>query len=62
MISKLGEAHIVSCAYGRIIRPHTFRGLNPKPRRSLRRNKGRITSLTEWIQPDRIAEVEGGRI
>lgn len=59
MISELGEAHI-NCAHGRIMRPHILQGLNPKPRRCLRRNKGRINSLTEWIQPDRIAEAEGG--
>lgn len=58
MISELGEAHI-NCAHDRIMRPNILQGLNPKPRRSLRRNKGRINSLTEWIQPDRIA-AEGG--
>jgi hypothetical protein len=40
------------------MRPHILQGLNPKPRRSLRRNRGRINSLTEWVQRDRIAEAE----
>lgn len=30
------------------MRPHILQGLNPKPRRSLRRNKGSINFLTEW--------------